>query len=573
MQRLKFLTICSCLFLFNLCTAQHFNKIPDSLKKYSYEELENKIAKDKFNYKNNNIYANTYLLKAKKENNIEKVIYGYSSMGDVSNDFELDLKYSDSAMSIAKSKMPKTLSYLHYIRGHIYYREKMLKNALNCFLMANTHSTEKSKDLNISINYSIGLIKNTQGDYEEAIAIYKKCEEEARVNNYSNYLLFVLGLSELYNKVDKIDLAEKYIYEGISLRNKDVSGYYYYPYFISNRGKNYFKRKQYKKAIEDLTSQLKIIQANNDYSNYAENNFYIGECYHQLHQDEKAINYYKKVDSVFVAKNDIYPLTIGTYGRLIDYYKKNKDFKNVIFYSDQFIKADKVLYDNYKYISNKIAKTYDIQEVITSKQAVISYLKNYKKTSGITIFFLILTTISLGCVLYLKNKKAKKHIEKQKALFDAYKAEREEQLLHQDDPLKIKGENNKKAAALPIDGNVITYILNCLEQFESDQKYLEKEYTVEILATEFKTNSTYLSRVINEIKGRNFTQYINSLRIEYLLEKLETDKRYMHYTIQALSELCGYNSVQTFVRAFTSHAKMKPSDFLKEMRARFLNAS
>ncbi|WP_211518742.1 AraC family transcriptional regulator [Flavobacterium humi] len=573
MGKFKILVFCWGLLHVNLIFSQDLKKIPDTLKKCSFLDLQNKIAKHKFNYKNNNVYANTYLLKAKGENNIEEIIYGYSSMGDVSNNFELDLKYSDSAINMAKSKMPKTLSYLYYVRGHIYYNQKMLKNALNYFLIARKHSTGMSKDLNNSIDHSIGLIKNTQGDYEEAITIYKKCEEVARVNNYSNYLYYILGLSELYNKVDKIDLAEEYINKGISLKNKDISGYYYYPYFISNRGKNYFKRKQYQKAIRHLYSQLKIIQKNNDYSNYAENCFYIGECYYQLNQDKKAISYYKKVDSIFEAKNDIYPLTIKTYERLIDYYKKNKDYKNVIFYSDQFIKADKVLYDNYKYISNKIARTYDIQEIITSKQAVISSLKNDRMTSGITIILLGSAIVVLGYILYLNKKRTEKKLQKQERLFNIYKAEREQQLLAQTSSPIIEEKSSKKASMLPIDENVVAQILSSLKQFEKERWYLRKEYTVEMLATEFKTNSHYLSKIINEIKGIRFTQYINSLRIEYLLEKLETDKKYMHYTIQALSEFCGYNSVQTFTRAFTLHTKMKPSDFLKIMRNKYLNAS
>ncbi|WP_431190641.1 AraC family transcriptional regulator [Flavobacterium circumlabens] len=38
--------------------------------------------------------------------------------------------------------------------------------------------------------------------------------------------------------------------------------------------------------------------------------------------------------------------------------------------------------------------------------------------------------------------------------------------------------------------------------------------------------------------------------------------------MQALSEICGYNSVQTFTRAFTAYTKMKPSDFIKELKVK-----
>jgi AraC-like DNA-binding protein len=102
--------------------------------------------------------------------------------------------------------------------------------------------------------------------------------------------------------------------------------------------------------------------------------------------------------------------------------------------------------------------------------------------------------------------------------------------------------------------------------FEKEKSFLNKDYTIEILASEFNTNSKYLSKVINEIKGSNFAQYLNTLRIEFIIDKLENDKKHLNYKIQALSEISGYNNVLTFSRAFTSHTKMKPSDFIKELK-------
>lgn len=560
MLKLKFINLLTWLLIFHISAAQNFKQIPDSLKKNSYDELSDKITEN--SNTNNSIYANAYLLKAKKEKNIHEIIDGYSLMGSVLKNFEIDIKYSDSALNLAHSRMPKALSRLYYVRGHIYYKEKMLKKALDYFLKAYNQSNSASEDLKIKINHSIGMIKNTQGDYDEAITIYEYCEKMAKPSS-SSYLLYVLGLSELYNKIGKIEVAEEYITKGILLCKTHPLGYYYLPYFISNRGKNYYKRKQYQKAIDDLSSQQKIIKNNHDLSNYAESSFYIGECYLRLNKQKEALNYFKKVDSVFTVKNDISPLTISAYSRIIDSYKQNENFKEVVFYSDQFIKADKTLYDNYKYLTNKIAKTYDIQEIITSKESLVISLKEHQIKSGLTIILLIFAIVILGYILYVTKIKNKKNLEKHREQFLKYKIEREKLLSDRDtSTLKIKNKN----ATIPIDENVVTQILNCLEQFEIDQKFLDKEYTVEILATQFKTNSNYLSRVINEMKNLTFTQYINSLRINYLLVKLENEKKYANYTIQALSELCGYNSVQTFTRAFTNQTKMKPSNFLKTIR-------
>ena len=97
-------------------------------------------------------------------------------------------------------------------------------------------------------------------------------------------------------------------------------------------------------------------------------------------------------------------------------------------------------------------------------------------------------------------------------------------------------------------------------------RFIVKDHTAEELAKEFETNTTYLSKYLKEVKGTNFTQYLNKLRINYIIEKLETDPVYLSYTIEGLSQSCGYNSVQTFNRAFEAHTKMKASEFLKQLK-------
>ena len=563
MRNFNFFFFCWLFTYVTFSFSQNFKTIPDSLKKYSYEELHNLMINRKLD--KSILYSKVYLLKAKKEDNIEKTVDGYFLVGMMLNNFELNLKYADSAIEFVKNRNTIDLAYVYLRKGRLYYDEKRLKEALNCYLIANKYSKNVSVYLSDNIIFSIGTIKNSQGHYEEAITIFKKCEEHARETKFSDYLRYLLALSEAYHRLNKVELSNKYIEKGISSYKKYDSGVFYLPYFISNRGKNYYKSKQYKNAIQDLTISLKEIQKNNDFSNYAENCFYIGECYHEMKQDSKAIPYYKKVDSVFVAKNDIYPLTIIVYERLINYYKKQTDYKNAILFSEQFIKADKVINQNYKYITNKIAKTYDIQNVISSKQATILLLKKEKIYFVFTICVLFIGVSSICYLLFVNGKKSKKKLLVQKALFEAYIIEREQIKKQNTENQEPRIKLVKKVQTNNLDENIVKYILSCLDKFESEKWYLKKEYNIDLLATEFKTNSGYLSKVINEVKEVSFTQYINTLRIEYIIDKLETEKTFLQYTIQYLSEFSGFNNIQTFTRAFTSHTKMKPSEFIKQL--------
>lgn len=531
-----------------------------SITNYSYNKLKQLIDKDNSIQKSTVLFSKAYLFKAKKENIPKEIIDGYFFVGRASNNFELNLKYADSAIDIAKNKRPEDLSLLYWIKGCIYDDARKTKEALNYFLMANKYPNS-SEDLEDRINFKIGSIKSTQGKYVEAILIYKKCEENARVSKFSNYLRYVLGLSELYQRTNNTKLSEEYVKKGIASNKSYKDGNFYLPYFISNRGKNHFQRQQYQKAITDLKNPLEDIKKNNDFSNYAENCFYIGECYKKLHYDNQAITYYKKVDSIFNVRKDIYLSTIPAYNRLINYYKNQGDYKKVLYYSDQFIKADKVLDVNYKYITDKITKNYDIQKVVASKQNIIASLRKDKIQFIILVVILFLGIIALIYLWHLNNIKKENELQKQKKLFEAYKKEREH-LINK----KQLNFSVKKTSLSNIGENVINHIVNCLEKFENEKWYINNEYTIDSLATEFKTNSGYLSKVINETKNYSFTQYINTLRIEYILEKLETDKRHLKYTIQALSEISGFNSPQTFTRAFITHTKMKPSCFIKELK-------
>jgi AraC-like DNA-binding protein/cbb3-type cytochrome oxidase subunit 3 len=590
MQKIKIVSLFVCLLCCNWIIAQSFKLIPDSLQKYNHDDLRVKVNTEfnqsEIDYKRIYIYAQTNLLKAKKENNTQEIIYCYNALADAVKKIELKLKYSDSAISIANKKMPNKLSYLHYCRGLTFYNENRLKEGLDLLLIANKESDHSSLDLDTRINYAIGIIKKTQGNYQEALLIYKKCVETSKENNPSNYLLYLFGLAELYNRMNQIDQSERYTNIGLNLKNEDPSGEYYYPYFISNKGKNYFKVKKYDKAILELINSSKSFKINNDFSNYAENSFFIGECYRAKNQDERAIIYYKKVDSIFIAKKDIYPLIISAYEHLITYYKKKKDYTKLLYYTDQFIKADRVLDDNYKYITSKITKTYDIQKAVASKQAVIASLNSHKNMSLITIGLLLVGIVFLGYLFYKYNKQKQKELQEQKILFEAYKENQAKikKEIDIDELIKDLQETNietiteyntsiapikqkiaEKNTLLNIDQKVVKQILNWLVIFKKEEWFLNT-YTIDELAKKFNTNSTYLSRVIRATQGCSYPQYVNTLRIEYIINKLETEKKYAKHSIDALTKDCGYNSEDTFVRAFVSHTKMKPSEFIKQLK-------
>lgn len=76
--------------------------------------------------------------------------------------------------------------------------------------------------------------------------------------------------------------------------------------------------------------------------------------------------------------------------------------------------------------------------------------------------------------------------------------------------------------------------------------FLMKGITLGSLAKDIQTNSSYVSEVINTYKEQNFASYLNSLRVEYLLNKLVTDKKFRSYKLGVIPDELGYNNEQAF---------------------------
>lgn len=558
------------LFNFITCFSQSSLKVTNKNKNdFSYNELETKI----FNAKDNSSkisYTSLYILKAKKDNFVENIIKGYWMMSETCN-FENSLKCTDSMINLSR-KFPKYSAKSNYKKGLILYEKRKMKEALNSFLIAykNANDNNNGQELKHYIYYSIGLIKSIQGNYKEALPIFIECESFAKKNNSSDYLTSLYALAETYTKLNRISDSELYTNIGLKLSNQ-LNDTVNSVYFTSNKGKNYFKTKNYSKAILTLTKTLKILKnVANDFSNYAENCYYIGESYKAINNTDKTIFYFKKVDSIFTKHNDIYPETLKSYTHLISFYNKKDDLRNTLYYTNKLIKADSIVNANNTYFTEKISKEYELPQLIKSRQEIIKNLKNEKGNFQYVIVSLIIVII-LSILFFVFHRK--NELKKQKKLFKSFiekqNSKKSLDIANYNDSKKIEVKE-PVSTILNIDQKIIDSVLINLKKFEKDKNFIEKECSIDILAFEFNTNSNYLSKIINHNKGISFPTYLNNLRIDYIIERLENESRFRNYTIQAISESGGYNNVQSFARAFVSRTNVNPSFFIKELVLRNL---
>ena len=101
--------------------------------------------------------------------------------------------------------------------------------------------------------------------------------------------------------------------------------------------------------------------------------------------------------------------------------------------------------------------------------------------------------------------------------------------------------------------------------FFSNHYYLRQEANMEDFALKLNASKSQLSDFLkNEIK-ENFTDLINKNRVEYLQELLKA-KKYESFTIEALSEMCGFSNRRSMYNAFNKYIGVTPTEFIQSLK-------
>ena len=94
------------------------------------------------------------------------------------------------------------------------------------------------------------------------------------------------------------------------------------------------------------------------------------------------------------------------------------------------------------------------------------------------------------------------------------------------------------------------------------KKYTDHDYSDTALAKELKTNTRYLSAVVNSRFGMNYSCLLNEYRVKDALHLL-TDKRYADKNVEEISAMVGFANRQSFYAAFYKNIGETPNGYRK----------
>ncbi len=507
-----------------------------------------------------NKIASTYLFKAKKIMDKEKIADGYQMFLSIyKKDSHISLQYVDSIIGVTKELKNNHYPSTGYtMKGNILSAIEQYDEALKAYLIAKQYAERNNNAQQlIGLKHNIALLKTTLGKEKEALQVYRQNynsleKQGSAIKNSQIYIATLYKLSDSYNGIKRYDSAYFYLKKGIkaSLSNKYK---FYYPNFLFIYGINSYHREEYQSAIDSLRKALVLSKEDVNDINVRKGYLYLGKIYLHLKEEGKALYYLKKVDEITNESN--YRLEIGeTFTLLLDYYKKNKDQHNQLEIMEKMLRYESISNIKYNRLNNSIVKKYDIPQLIKDKDQLISEIRNDNKFltyTSISFSVFLIISVSSFYIYFSKKRKNKYKIQLNKEL--------EKVKAIEDKKVKVVKSNKDLSAKL------IKEILEKLNDFECNQGYLKNDLTLIKVSKKIKTNSTYLSKVINMEKQKNFANYINDLRIEYCVSQIETNEKFRQYSIKSIAKEVGFNNIQSFAKAFFKNKGCNPVEYVKRV--------
>ncbi|GAA6765722.1 hypothetical protein AAFH68_16600 [Flavobacterium sp. CGRL1] len=533
---------------------KHRNQIPDSLKNKDFDYLFDRIEKPNISRQNQSIYLQTFLIKAKLEKNWEELSNAYKNYIYYAPD-GLKLIYADSMVGAAKKTRDNEIIGSAYLsKGVACYGRKHLKEAMSNYLIADRYITKTSNEYLIyKTKYQIAQIKFYLGYYEEAISLFQECIDYFKDTNPRAYLNSLHSIGACYKMIGNhamcTSINEKGIAEGIKMGNLEMKSY-----FIQSEGINQSMINNYAISLNKLQYALPGIRANKDFSNEMVSYFYMGKNYWGLNDKEKALLYFKKVDRGYSEHDYMRPDLRQAYEYMISYYKERHMLKEQLHYIEKLLEIDKKMHLTYAYLQGKIRKEYDTRDLLKEQQQLKSSL-NYRKYNDViftSIICIMLLFIMYGRMRCFKNKKeSKKNYQELLQKIE----ETEKSKSDKNDDVDFSMSRGAEAA-----------VLQALLRFENGKKFLEKDLNLTKLASYFNTNTKYLSQIIVRHRNKKFNDYINSLKVNYIAQRIRNEKILQNYTHAALAEEAGFSTTRRFVNAFVSCTGITPKYFIEELK-------
>lgn len=174
--------------------------------------------------------------------------------------------------------------------------------------------------------------------------------------------------------------------------------------------------------------------------------------------------------------------------------------------------------------------------------------------------------------LYRRNGEIMRMNDNERKLRTEYEqriaeCEREIKILTEKDVQSVESKQSSDAMDEAVRQSLLEKINNVLDDVSEISK---NEFSIGRLSKLVSSNSHYVSQVINETYGKNFSTVLGEARVRQACKRLGDIEAYGNLTIEAIAGELGFKSRSNFVTVFKKITGLTPSEYKKISRETFL---
>ncbi len=514
------------------------------------------LSKDNYN-KSLEIYE-----KYKNENKIAFILIGKAAIHIIQNEYLEAFNLLNKAKKLGNEEM---VSQCNYTFAYLYSKIENYEKAMNHILLSLKYYESQKDSFQIAhCNNVIGHIYlNTNKDslslilFNNALKIYKNRSQKDYAFVLGN-IGIILKKQEKYNEAIDIQLQ---VVEVL----KEQDDFFHLSNTYKNLGEIFEELNKFSEAEHyfNLSKDINIFL--NDSNSLALDYYNLGELYKTSNNIDKSLNFFNK--SVTISeKFHIATLLKKVYYSLFEIYFQKNNTNTALEYHIKYLRIKDSLFTIEKERTfQNIMIAYETekkeQQIISLnkenelKQETIAKQKQIKYYLLLFLFFIFIIAIIFLLLFIQKNKMLLKLVQQNKAIIVA------------EQELGVNIDNKEKFNNYNLDNTKENLAEKLLISMEKQQVFLNKDITLSLLAKKLNTNTSYLSKTINEIFDSNFNNFINDYRIKYACI-LISNKEYERFTINSISKKSGFNNNTTFIAAFKKNTGVTPSFYIKNLKTK-----
>lgn len=474
----------------------------------------------------------------KRDKKIDSLIYEITINLASSNSLRAHY-LADSLFLYAPSSHEKLRALL--VTAEVYKIEGKTAEMLETLLTTLEYSKNEKDYTILSKTYGylstlcrqIGFFEEGKHYLEKAIAIISKTEDPATIEAFkamanSEIAEFEMEMSNFSEAIRYLDIAKIYY-----IKNKENQRA---QFLISRleevRGRCYMGLNNPEKALNSFRTSKRYLEASGSEHSLFTALIYqgLGEVFLATKQLDSS-EYYLKQALTITQSSTYDPLKEELYGSLVNYYNTVGLADSASFFSHKFREISKINSQSNKMMVNNLIQS------LPSRNSFLVDKSNrhwWILSGGILFIF--------GGVLFLANPSIRSKI----ILRDRN--------VHESKDIKLSEEIENKFEER-------------LKTFENSQKFLDPNMSLATLISYLDTNAKYLNHFLKISRQKDYNTYINDLRIHYIVQRIDNNKKYRKYKISHLAKESGFSSHSNFSANFKRVMDLSPSDYLDKIKS------